>query len=156
MKYYNDGRSETESERDLDGIDVVSFFSFCWTCDFDCCCCCCCYFSVFQSGRSKSILRYYTTTNIEVKTIPSTDEQMMNLTNSAFDISTLSSFRLNFFVLKSLLEFNLKLVLAFRILGTVVVVNGRKHSLLGWKMPRASFCLITTLLTVFEHAFVAD
>ena len=141
------------------------FFSFCWTCDFDCGFCCC-YFSVFvflcffngvaKSGRSKSILRYYTTTNIEVKTIPSTDEQMMNLTNSAFDISTLSSFRLNFFVLKSLLEFNLKLVLAFRILGTVVVVNGRKHSLLGWKMPRATIGLITTLLTVFEHAFVAD
>ena len=110
LKYNNDGRSETESERDLDGIDVVSFFiSFCWTCDFDCCCCCC-YFSVFvflcffnglaKSGRSKSILRYYTTTNIEVKTIPSTDEQMMNLTNAAFDISTLSSLRLNFFCLE--------------------------------------------------------
>ena len=82
---------------------------------------------------------------------------MKNLTNAAFDISTLSSFRLNFFVvMKSLVEFNFNWVLAFRILGTVVVVNGRKHSLLGSKMPRASFCLITTLLTVFEHAFVAD
>ena len=80
---------------------------------------------------------------------------MKNLKNAAFDISTLSSFRL-FFVMKSLVEFKFKWVLAFRILGTVVVVNGQKHSLLGSKMPRASFCLITTLLTVFEHAFVAD
>ena len=81
---------------------------------------------------------------------------MKNLKNAAFDISTLSSFRLIFFVMKSLVELNFNWVLAFRILGTVVVVNGRKHSLLGSKMPRATFCLITTLLTVFEHAFAAD
>ena len=85
MKYHNNCRSETESERDLDGIDVVSFlFPFCWTCDFDCC-----YFSVLffsfeilffdggsKSGFSKSILRHYTRTNIEAETIPS--NTMMN------------------------------------------------------------------------------
>ena len=79
---------------------------------------------------------------------------MKNLTILIFQSKQSSS---NFFVvMKSLVEFKFKWVLAFRILGTVVVVNGRKHSLLGSKMPRVTFCMITTLLTVFEHAFVAD
>ena len=166
MKYHNNCRSETESERDLDGIDVVSFlflfaglvilivvtFLYCFfLLTF-------CFSMAYQNQVSQS--QYYDIIPGPILKLKQslriqwwTNEESKKCGVRYFNAKQFSS---NFFVMKSLVEFNFNWVLAFRILGTVVVVNGRKHPLLGSKMPRATFCLITTLLTVFEHAFVAD